>query len=311
MIDPMLIEARVSRRFAASAERVFDAWTDPAMAGSWLFTTPASETHDTRLDARVGGAWTITDRRGGVDYTALGEYLEIDRPRRLVFSFAMPQFSDFIGKVVVEIAPDGAGCVLSLTQHGVQPANRAPTEKGWSDMFDQLAGRLRDWDSKGEFGLAAMVRFERFLPGPIERVWEHIADPAKLPAWFGEGPCAIAPRVGGAVSLMGGHIRGVVTQWLPPRRLAYTWNVFAPGEDVSSYPESHLSIELETQGDEVRLTLTHLPVLERFEPQNAMGWHTFLDILAAELRGEAARPRAEVMRNNAALYGVDLANLAR
>ena len=306
--DTVLVEARVSRRFAASAERVFDAWIDRAVAGRWLLTTPASETHEARLDARVGGAWTVTDRRGGVDYTALGEYLEIDRPRRLVFTFAMPQFSEHVGKVTVEIAPEGTGCTLSLTHEGVVPANRPPTEKGWSDMFDQLAGCLA---GKGEFGRAAMVRFERLLPGPIERVWEYIADPARLPAWFGDGASVIEPRTGGAVSLMNGHIRGVVTQWLPPHRLAYTWNVFAPGEDVSAYPESYLTIELEGQGDEVRLTLAHLPVLERFKPQNAMGWHTFLDLLAVELRGETAETRAEYMRRNAALYGVDLANLAR
>jgi len=28
---------------------------------------------------------------------------------------------------------------------------------------------------------------------------------------------------------MGGHIRGTVTQWQPPRKLIYTWNVFDPG----------------------------------------------------------------------------------
>jgi uncharacterized protein YndB with AHSA1/START domain len=156
---------------------------------------------------------------------------------------------------------------------------------------------------------AAMVRFERILPGPIERVWEFVTDPDKLPGWFGEG--TIEPRPGGAVSLMGGHVRGIVTQWQPPRRLAYTWNVFGPGETVSPYPESYLTIALEPRGSEVVLTLTHLPVLERFEKQNAMGWHTFLDMLGAALRGEPAEPRQAHMQRNAAHYGVDLTNLKR
>ena len=161
----------------------------------------------------------------------------------------------------------------------------------------------------GEMGIAPMVRFERTLPGSIERVWEFLTDTARLPNWFGNG--TIEPRAGGAVHFMDGHVRGVVTQWDPPRKLAYTWNVLGPGEDKSDYPESYLTITLESRGDEVLLTLTHLPVLERFEKQNAMGWHTYLDMLAAAIRGEPVEPRSAYMKRNAALYGVDLSNLAR
>ena len=154
-----------------------------------------------------------------------------------------------------------------------------------------------------------MVRFERTLPGPIDRVWEFITNTEHLPAWFGNG--TIEPREGGRVTLMDGHIRGVVTRWQPPHRLSYTWNVFSPGETESSYPESYLTIELEPRGDRVQLTLTHLPVLERFEKQNAMGWHTFLDLLEAALRGDGPQSRDAYVAKNAQRYGVDLNNLAR
>ncbi|MDQ3692084.1 MAG: SRPBCC domain-containing protein [Chloroflexota bacterium] len=86
---------QLTRRFDVAPERVFDAWLDPDTARKWLFAVPALERYHIEAEARVGGRWTITARRGGIDYTALGEYLEIDRPRRLVFTFAMPQFSPF------------------------------------------------------------------------------------------------------------------------------------------------------------------------------------------------------------------------
>jgi uncharacterized protein YndB with AHSA1/START domain len=108
--------------------------------------------------------------------------------------------------------------------------------------------------------------------------------------------------------------RGIVTQWVPPHRLSYTWNVFAPGDSadaVSAYPESYLTLTLEPQGENVRLILVHMPVLERFEKQNAMGWHTFLDIVHDMLLGRAAHTRQDYMVRNAARYGVDLNNLAR
>src|SRR5689334_15946517 len=98
---------RMSRRFAATPERVFAAWTDPAIARRWLFTVPESEAHAIELDVRAGGKWEISDRRGGVDYRALGEYLAVEPPHRLVFTFGMPQFSPEFDRVTVEIAADG------------------------------------------------------------------------------------------------------------------------------------------------------------------------------------------------------------
>ena len=162
----------------------------------------------------------------------------------------------------------------------------------------------------GEMFRAPGVRFQRRLPGPIEKVWAHLTQPDDLPGWYGAGS-VIEAREGGRVRLNDGHIRGVVTQWRAPVKFAHTWNVFGPGEAVSPYPESYLTVELAADGEAVALTLTHLPVLERFETQNAMGWATFLDMLGATVRGEPMQPRSEYMKRNAVAYGVDLGNLAR
>src|SRR6185503_14748919 len=97
--------------------------------------------------------------------------------------------------------------------------------------------------NKAIIGQIGYVQLARLLPGPIERVWQHLTDTKLLPAWFGEGK--IEAREGGAVNFMGGHIRGTVTQCRPPHHLSYTWNVFDPGENVSSYPESYLILTLE------------------------------------------------------------------
>lgn len=164
-------------------------------------------------------------------------------------------------------------------------------------------------NEEAQFSRVPAVRFERLLPGPIERVWEYLVNTAHLPGWFGEG--SIEPRLGGAVKFMGGHIKGVVTVWNPPRRLTYTWEVYGPGDAESPYPQSYVSFELQPQGDDVLLILTHVPILERFEKQNAMGWHTFLDMLAAAIKGEHVEGREVYAKRNAGRYGIDLANLAR
>ena len=133
---------QITRRLAASPERVYAAWTDPALVSRWLFAGPHSQRHAADLDVRVGGRWTITDRRAGVDYTATGEYLEVEPPHRLVFSFGMPQFSPELARVIVEIAADGDGAVMTLTQEDLRPEEVRPTERGWSKMFEGLAQLL-------------------------------------------------------------------------------------------------------------------------------------------------------------------------
>lgn len=145
-----------------------------------------------------------------------------------------------------------------------------------------------------------MVRFERTIHASSDAIWSVLTDTGRLPDWYGEGK--IEGRIGGTVSVMGGHIRGTVTQWLPQKKLAYTWNVFAPGQAISDFPESYLTLEL----DGSRLILTHLPVLEAFVKPNAMGWHTFLDMVDAAARGAPVEPREAYMKRNAERYGVEL-----
>jgi uncharacterized protein YndB with AHSA1/START domain len=94
---------RVTHHFSAAPERVFDAWLDPQTAGKWLFTTPTGQMVRVEIDARVGGRFVIIDRRNGEDVEHTGEYLEIDRPRRLVFTFGVPKYSPLFNQVTVEI----------------------------------------------------------------------------------------------------------------------------------------------------------------------------------------------------------------
>lgn len=149
------VKAQVTREFKASAEQVFAAWLDPAFATRWLFTSPSSDRKGRvmEIDPTVGGKYRIVDRRKGVDYTGEGEYLEIDRPRRLVFTFRMVQFSPTTDRIVIEIEPLEQGCRLTLTQEIEVPhkvdasadqvremlaAYKKSTEHGWGKMFKQL-----------------------------------------------------------------------------------------------------------------------------------------------------------------------------
>jgi uncharacterized protein YndB with AHSA1/START domain len=160
-----------------------------------------------------------------------------------------------------------------------------------------------------QFTHAHMVRFDWPMAGTADGVWVVLTEFKRLPGWYGNG--ALEGKVGGTVRLMGGHIRGTVTQWQRPLKLAYSWNVFGSNEDASPYPESYLTLELSPQGSGTLLTLTHLPVLERFVKVNAVGWHTYLDMVDAAVRGAPVEAREVYSRRNAERYGVDLSNMPR
>ncbi len=130
----------VTHRYAASPERVFDAFLDVATARRFLFATPTGEMIAAEIDPRVGGRFTFTERRPDMgDVRHVGEYLEIERPRRLVFTFGVPQFDPRMTTVTIEIRPLADGCELTLTNDGIPPSYADRTRDGWSRI---LAGLL-------------------------------------------------------------------------------------------------------------------------------------------------------------------------
>lgn len=132
----------VRRVFDAPPERVFDAWLDPGSAGKWLFATETGEMVRVEIDARVGGRFVFVDRRDGEDVEHTGEYLGIDRPRRLAFTFAVPNYSAIATYVTIDIVPNGSGCELTMTHENVLPEWLEPTRSGWTGILEKLAKRL-------------------------------------------------------------------------------------------------------------------------------------------------------------------------
>ena len=147
--------ARVSRTFAASPERVFDSWLDPEKVHVWWKASAAAagrgatETVERiHIDARQGGSFSFLVRRDGqlIDHT--GTYLEIDRPRRLVFTWHArdiassddvvvpsddPDSPDY-SRVIIDIIPLPSGCEVTLS-HEMHP--------DWKDFVDRAANAWR------------------------------------------------------------------------------------------------------------------------------------------------------------------------
>lgn len=129
----------VTQRYDAAPETVFDAFLDVGVARRFLFATATGEMIEAEIDPRVGGRYAFTERRPDMgDVRHVGEYLEIDRPRRLVFTFGAPQFDPRMTTVTIEIRPLPGGCELTLVNDGVPPDYRDGARDGWTRILKGL-----------------------------------------------------------------------------------------------------------------------------------------------------------------------------
>jgi uncharacterized protein YndB with AHSA1/START domain len=132
----------VRRTLSASPERVFAAWLEPQSMARWLspFADAVAE-----VDARVGGAFRVVMRGLGREIEHTGTYQEIDRPRRLVFTWISPYTGSEPSLVTVELTPVSPGdrTELTLTHERLPVDQVASHGGGWGTMLEHLETYLK------------------------------------------------------------------------------------------------------------------------------------------------------------------------
>ncbi len=137
----------LTRQFAAPPEAVFDAFTISERFARWWgprgMTVP-----DCRIDLRVGGSWRTCIRSAeGAEHVVGGVYQEIERPSRLVFTWAWER-GDMAGVetlVILEFAAAGEGTELRLRHEGLPSENaREMHGQGWTSALDCLVDDLAE-----------------------------------------------------------------------------------------------------------------------------------------------------------------------
>lgn len=133
------VPVRVEKRFRHAPERVFDAFLNPATAGLWLFATPGGRMERAEFDPTPGGGFHIVERRADGAAEHWGEFVVVDRPRRLVFDFRTDPTAPWT-RVTVEFAPAGDGCDVVLAHDlDAQWADWADrTTAGWTMILNGL-----------------------------------------------------------------------------------------------------------------------------------------------------------------------------
>lgn len=134
---------RLTRRLPGTPEQVFDAWTDPAKFRHWMAPGTLVVAR-AEADLRVGGRFELVMQGAQGDYPHHGTYRELDRPRRIVFTWISPATGSLPSVVTIELAPTFGGTDLTLTHEQLAPDRVADHRRGWDGIGDKLDAWLRD-----------------------------------------------------------------------------------------------------------------------------------------------------------------------
>ena len=144
MAENETIKVKVSHRYPASQEKVFDAFLDPKKAGKFMFATSVGKMIKVELDPKVGGRFLFIERRPTGDAEHYGKFIEIERPRHLKFDFWVDKKATVGDPVTVEVMAVKNGCQVTLTHE--MSAEYADYEDkvadGWTGILEKLFDAL-------------------------------------------------------------------------------------------------------------------------------------------------------------------------
>lgn len=137
---------RIERTFEAPAEAVFDAWTNPEVLRRWWRANPAWSPVQADVDLRVGGAYRLAmhDPDAGEDHVVGGTYRAVERPRRLVYTWAWEGTGPYAGhesEVTVTFQEDPPGRTTVTIEHAglLDDTSRANHARGWTGVLESFA----------------------------------------------------------------------------------------------------------------------------------------------------------------------------
>jgi uncharacterized protein YndB with AHSA1/START domain len=127
---------RLERLLPASVEDVFAAWTEPAQMARWLSPVGRAEVD---ADVVMGGRLRVVMIDGDVRIEHDGEFLEVQPPTRLSFTWRSRFTGDQPTLVTVELHDEDGATRLVLQHERLSPEAKASHEDGWGAILDRLA----------------------------------------------------------------------------------------------------------------------------------------------------------------------------
>jgi len=140
----------VTRRLAAPAGRIFDAWLDAALTPLWLFATATRPIAHAVIDPRPFGKFELVAHERGRATHFRGQYLRIERLRRIAFALECPHEGPGLSQVDVVIREADGVSDLRILHSGVPAGRRRHWQARWIGMLYGLGTLLTQGDESGK-----------------------------------------------------------------------------------------------------------------------------------------------------------------
>ena len=133
------LTVNVKRTINAPIEKVFDAWLNPETLAKFILPMPGMPNPDVVNDAKEGGEFTIVMHVGEDKVPHTGKYVEINRPKKLVFSWVSPYSTDDSTVTLDFNAIDEDTTHVELTHiKFLHEEARSDHEGGWANILEAL-----------------------------------------------------------------------------------------------------------------------------------------------------------------------------
>jgi uncharacterized protein YndB with AHSA1/START domain len=188
----------ITRNFDAPRDLVFQAWTDPAHLTRWHAPHGCSIEFRSFECSEGGRFHSCIHTPDGYQCWCVGEYLEVDRPQRLVYRMISADANgqpveprdlgmdpDWPQESVVTLTFEEEAGKTKLTLHQTVSeslAKRTGAYPSWLQMFDRLA---EDIASQQTASTEEELVVSRTFQAPRERVWQAYSEVENLKQWWG------------------------------------------------------------------------------------------------------------------------------
>jgi uncharacterized protein YndB with AHSA1/START domain len=140
---------KISHFYSQPPSRLWQAWTDPAVIKKWFGSDPNGTVLEADTDVRVNGFFRVRFANSdGSQFTARGNYSEVELNKRLVFTWGWEDSPNIVEFISLQFEVEKDGTLMLFEHHNIDQNTAHNYAEGWKSTFTKLEKALDEFDPK-------------------------------------------------------------------------------------------------------------------------------------------------------------------